>query len=59
MARTWESIEAWAEAHGLTLEDALADGVSQDDDGNIHIPDSTWEWLQINGLTEGGAHGHR
>lgn len=41
----WDSIEEWAIAHGLTLEDALEGGVSQDDDGNIDLPRETWKAL--------------
>lgn len=41
----WESITEWAEAHELTLEDALEAGVSQDNTGRIHIPDDVWDWL--------------
>lgn len=48
MSEEWESIEAWAKAHGLTLDDALSVGVSQNDDGAIHIPRELWKWLVAN-----------
>lgn len=34
----YDSIEAWAHAHGMELEDALDIGVWQDDDDVIHVP---------------------
>lgn len=36
----WQSIEDWAIANGMTLDDALEEGISQDDDDVIIIPDS-------------------
>ena len=45
----WDSIEAWAVAHGLTLTEAVEEGVSQDDDGTIHVPTGLWGWLEVEG----------
>ena len=36
----WESIEDWAIANGMTLDDALEQGIWQNDDDVIVIPDS-------------------
>jgi hypothetical protein len=45
----YASITEWAKDHGLTLEDALEVGVSQDDEGKIHIPREVWKWLRSEG----------
>lgn len=51
---TYESIEAWAKAHALTLNEALEVGVSQDEEGIVHVPDEVWAWAkrQYNGKGE-------
>lgn len=43
--KQYESIEEWAEVHGLTLDEALEVGVSQRDDGEIEAPRSVWRWV--------------
>jgi hypothetical protein len=36
----WNSIEDWAKAHSMTLDDALEEGISQNNDDTIDIPES-------------------
>lgn len=43
---TYDSIEAWAEGYGLTLDEALEAGVSQRDDGTIDAPPLVWSWAE-------------
>lgn len=44
LKNTWFSIEDWAEANGMTLEDALEEGISQDDNDVIQLPeDYNWK----------------
>jgi|LakMenEpi03Aug12_release.lakeMendotaPanAssembly.Ray.scaffolds.fasta_scaffold2051884_2 hypothetical protein len=43
------SITEWAESVGLSLEQALEGGVSEDDNGTVHIPRDVWKWLRAQG----------
>lgn len=45
----YDTITDWAEELGLTLDEALEGGVSQDDDGTIQIPRELWKWLRSEG----------
>lgn len=45
----FDSIEDWAVAHGWELEDVLEEGVSQDDDGTIYVPDAFPEGFSESG----------
>ena len=42
----WWSIEDWADAHGITLADALGEGISQNNDDTIDIPES-YHWQPL------------
>jgi hypothetical protein len=49
----YSSIEEWATAVGITLEDALEDGVCADDgNDNIYVPCEAWHYLMALGVIQ-------
>jgi hypothetical protein len=45
----YDSIEEWADAHGMTLDEALDEGVGQDDGGTVWVPPNLYGWLELEG----------
>lgn len=52
-AGQWDSIEAWAESVGMSLEEAQWVGVSQDDADMVHVPLPVWDDLRDRGMVFG------
>lgn len=46
LTNQWWSIEDWATAHGMSLDDALGEGISQNDDDTIDIPEN-YRWRPL------------
>jgi hypothetical protein len=52
-AGEWDSIEAWAESVGMSLEQAHEVGVSQDDADMVYVPVPVWDDLLFRGMVFG------